>query len=115
MKKFLVLFLLEFLVSCDPAGTVKTGFDDKEFHYCVVGKDTMDLFFVYPSKGSGIYVAKFRNNTTPTALEYPVGKTHETVIILDHANDWLVKKQTVINGRVISENDSIVVIKKNKP
>ena len=116
MKKFLVFFvLLVLVISCEEPGTVKRGYDDDPFHYCVIDKDTLDFYSVWPSKSNSIMVAKFRNQTSPTTLEYRVGKRTETVIVLDHANDWLVKKQRIVNGSVISENDSIVVIKKNKP
>ena len=91
------------LSSCKDAGTKYEGFS-----YCVMGKDTIDFVMFYPhSDMTGVWVGKSRNTSIKTiSLTYPVGKTRQSAIYLE--------SNTInINGTVLLENDSIIIIKKN--
>jgi hypothetical protein len=60
------------------------------------------------SLGEGDWVKVAVLNGQPNSLTYAVGKTTETTIIVNQNN----RSERVIHGSIISENDSIIVIKK---
>lgn len=103
MKKILIILLLTVILSsCRDAGTKYEGYS-----YCVMDKDTIDFVMFYPNGGlTGVWVGKTRNSNNKTiSLTYPVGKTQESVIIVN-------TNEIKIKGTVLLENDSIIIIKK---
>lgn len=115
MKKLTGLFailgfimFMGILASCESQGTLKQS-ESTLNTPCVIGGDTLDLYVYWPSSMRSIYVAKIRNSSKPvTSLTYTEGKADQSIIIIDKDK----KTNTVINGSVISENDSIVIKKK---
>ena len=114
MKKvFFILAVLFLVSSCRDAGTTLKGFsgDGRDFKYLVMNGDTIDFVYYFPSSNSGLWVAKSRSNPNSTmSLSYSEGKTHTSVIIVETGK----KKEDIrkINGDILSETDSIIVIKK---
>lgn len=116
MKKLTGLFaiigfilFIGILTSCESQGTLRES-EATSNQPCVVGGDTIDLYVYWPSTLRSIYIAKIRNSSKPvTSLTYTEGKADQTIIIVDKEKST----NKVINGSILSENDSIVVIKKN--
>jgi hypothetical protein len=99
-------------VSCEEQGTLRESQATKN-EPCIIGKDTIDLYLYWPSNLTNIWIAKVRNSNPPVvSLTYQEGKTQNTVIIVNKDND--VKNNRFIKGDIISENDSVIVIKKKK-
>ena len=113
MKKIIGIIVLLFLfVSCEEQGTLRES-QATQNKPCVIGKDTVDLYIYWPNNMTNIWIAKVRNSNTPiVSLTYQEGKTQETVIIVNKDED--VKNNRYIKGDIISENDSVIVIKKKK-
>lgn len=114
MKKLFFILsvsVLFFVSSCKDAGTTLRGLDGEDFKSCVINGDTIDFVYFFPSNERGLWVAKSRSNQNSTmSLSYREGKTNESVIIVETGK----KKEIIrkINGEILSETDSIIVIKK---
>jgi len=113
MKKIIGIIVVLFLfTSCEKQGTL-TESKATQNKPCVINGDTVDLYVYWPDPMSSIWIAKVRNSNKPVlSLTYSEGKTHETVIIVNKDED--VKNNRYIKGDIISENDSVIVIKKKK-
>lgn len=116
MKKILLIITGLFMVSalcvfysCVDKGTIITHDPDGEFIPYINGKDTVDFFKFSPNGGELVWVGINRNNKDIN-LTYSVGKNTESIIILNGNKN----SSKVIKGDIISENDSVVVIKKRK-
>lgn len=109
MKKLIgILIVFVLMVSCEPQGTLKESYSTHN-KPMVIGKDTVDLYLYWPDKFSAIWVAKVRNQPV-ISLTYSEGKTHETVVMIDNCKGNNLNR--IIKGYILSENDSIVVVKK---
>lgn len=104
MKKLiLLLFIIGTITSCTDPGTLeKFSAEKPNLAPCVIDGDTVALYQYYPYTGSPIWIAKLKQTTT---LTYRVGKHNQSVVFVD-------KNQQYINGDVLLENDSIIIIKK---
>lgn len=106
---FIALLFILILSSCENPGTTKKfeGFDGKTIQPCVIDGDTIDLYKYYYLEGNSIWIAKFRNGKEISSLNYSVGKSNESVILI---NGNAFRR---ITGDIICENDSIIVIRRN--
>lgn len=98
MKLFIIFALL--FLSCDDNGTVVSrsegtinGHAIKVFSYCLGDGDWVKVAFIDDKINS---------------TNYNEGKTKENVIIVNNPN----QKPVVINGEIIMNNDSLILIKK---
>ncbi len=112
MKKILIVIAiilgLFLLFGCESQGTLRES-QATSNQPCVIGGDTVDLYVYWPSSMRSIYIAKVRNSSkTVTSLTYTEGKADNSIIIVD--KDKSTSK--VVTGSILSENDSIIVIKK---
>ena len=105
MKKLiLLLFIIGTITACTDPGTLQNFSAEKpNLAPCVIDGDTVALYLYYPYEGSAIWIAKLKQTTT---LTYRVGKHDESVVFVD--------KIHYINGDVLLENDSIVIITKTR-
>lgn len=111
MKKiFLTILILLGLTSCYDAGTIKTGTENQKYKSLILNDDTIDFFQFYPSDGQSVWVG-IPLDKKNIYLGYKSGKTDENVILI---NKKYKNKTRIIEGSVISENVSVLVIKKNK-
>jgi len=104
-----VLSMFGLFASCTDPGTTEKftgcGSDSAKIKPCIINGDTLELYQYYYATGSAIWIAKSKNYST-TNLTYRVGKHDESVIILNG------DPYRRIQGTVIMENDSMVLIKK---
>ncbi len=103
----IALSMFGVFTSCTDAGTTEkfAGPDSTKYKPCVINGDTLDLYQYYTYEGSAIWIAKSKNYST-TNLTYRVGKHDESVIVLNG------DPYRRIQGTVVMENDSMVLIKK---
>lgn len=101
------------MFSCTDAGTTQkyVGDDKNVIAPCVIDGDTINLYQYYYADASSIWIAKIKNKNN-LSLSYQVGEYSESVIIIDESENKSYIKQ--IYGSIISENDSVIVIKRSK-
>jgi hypothetical protein len=105
MKKILIFIFACFaFVSCEEAGTTSKCLDGTELNL----PDELKGLKVYSvSTDNGTIKVAILDSTVNSAT-YAVGKSRESVIIVNRLED-----SREIHGEIISETDSIIVIHKN--
>jgi hypothetical protein len=102
IKIVIITTVLFFMSGCeDPGVTVKrlNGFEDN------LPFELRGLKVYSVSLGEGNWVKVAIIDDKVNSLTYSVGKVQETTIVINNGN-------RIVNGTIISENDSIIVIKK---
>jgi hypothetical protein len=108
MKKIALVILLALtLGACEESGTTYTDYKP----LALPTGDTLKFMVFYPSKGTSLWVG-YNPNLNIQNLTYAQGKTNQSVVIVNGRKD--ADQSRVINGTIISENDSVIVVKKNK-
>lgn len=107
MKKILLTLLLTLtLTSCQDAGVTRQVLNGDE---PVLPEELKGLKIYSVSCGQGVFVKVALLNNQVVSTTYKSGKTQQSVILLDNKT-----KRTINVESIISENDSIMVIKKSK-
>lgn len=112
MKKliFITMILLG-LTSCYDQGTVLTGTEDQTFKPFAMKGDTIDFYQYFPANNIPLWVGIHRKHKD-VILQFREGKQDKSVILLDKNSKKT--KTRIIEGSVMLENDSVVIIKKIK-
>jgi hypothetical protein len=107
MKKILsILILLFLLTSCEDKGVTKQWLSGDE---STLPAELKGLKVYRVSCGEGEYVRVGILNNQVISTTYPSGKTQESIILVNKE-----VARTINVESIISENDSIIVIKKSK-
>lgn len=104
-KLFIFLILTSMLVSCSEPGTSKRLLIGDEYNLPDNLKG-LEVYGVRTNDEGYVKVAILNNQIN--SLTYTSGKTSSSVIVLNEKPT----NQRVIDGEILSETDSIVVIKK---
>ena len=110
MKKTLVILMglsLSLLISCEDKGITRESLVGNETQ---LPPELKGLKIYSVSVGGGSYVKVAILNNKPISTTYQVGKHSESTIIVDKTGE----EKTIHVESIISENDSIMVIKKSK-
>lgn len=97
------------LTSCYDKGTILTGTDSEAYRPFALNGDTIDLYKFAPADDQLVWIG-IRRNHEDVILNYRSGKHNQSIILIDKNS----KGAKVIKGNVISENDSVAVIRKIK-
>ena len=107
MKKFLtLLILLLSLNSCQDAGVTNQRLTGDE---STLPQELKGLKVYTVSIGDGHYVRVAVMNNQPVSTTYQSGKIQQSVILVNKETERSINVESII-----SENDSIIVIKKSK-
>lgn len=101
----LILIVITAFSSCTPAGS---SFPANNSLALPTG-DTLNFMRFFPEKGIAIWVG-YSNTVKTLNMTYQEGKNMESVIYVIGKKD----RAKIINGEIISDSDSIVVIKKKR-
>jgi len=104
MKRLLIIAIVLILSSCTPKGVAiqRTNGNEKTLPDELKGLKVYDV-----SIGEGDYIKVALMNGKSNSTRYMVGKIHETTIIINSGEKRLINAK-----EIISETDSILVIKK---
>lgn len=107
MKKIFLLFaLILVFTSCEDAGVTHLRLNGDVNN---LPPELKDLKVYSVSLGGGDWVKVGIINNNVNSMTYAVGKTIESVIII---NNGSTAKRVINAKQIISENDSIIVIRK---
>jgi hypothetical protein len=106
MKKVFAFLILIFLLSCEDKGITRQKLVGDETN---LPQELKGLKVYSVSCGDGVYVKVALLNKEVISTTYKEGKTENSVIILNKGSERTINVESII-----SENDSIIVIKKSK-
>jgi hypothetical protein len=107
MKNLLILLMMTFILSsCEEKGSTKMPMTGEE---SLLPEELKGLKVYKVSLGGGSWITVAKMENQPITTTYNIGKTQTSTIFIQKEN-----REIEIES-IISENDSILVIKKSKP
>jgi hypothetical protein len=109
MKRLILLFLLaSAFVSCQDAGTAEIRLDGTNNDLLPPELKGLKVYKVYCDNSAGSLLVAVMPDRNTISTAYQIGKIQESVIVVSGS-----EQKREITGEIISESDSVIVIKIN--